>query len=278
MLKPLMQLILDEELKVHPEKERVKEEKAAELGQDLLDKLWQPEEKPSTFWGKVKSALSDEVGLPQKLFNRMIDFRVREGLSYKKEEMQRIMFYATKAFCKGTDILAAGCYLFHHNPQAFQKYATSSEDFNEDVRQSTFDEENVFMPAIGISPPVGIAMIAGQSEQEECRAEDRRPPLRSFAPIRFGYHPSQEKFQGLFEHYHNIFSEPSMNGFKTNPYRYEPLKKLLYTEQPESRYPVSQHKAIVVALNEFNRRLEREPVKVCSHKNDQPNADKQKTI
>ena len=98
MLKPLMQFVLDEELKTHPEKDKEKEEKIATLGQELLDTLWIPEEKPTTFLGKVKNILSDGIDLPQKLFDRMIDFRVRQGLALEKEEMQKVAFYTTKAF------------------------------------------------------------------------------------------------------------------------------------------------------------------------------------
>ena len=274
MLKPLMQFVLDEELKAHPEKNKETEEKAANLGQELLDRLWVPEEKPTDFWGRVKTVLSDGIDLPQKLFDRMVDFRVHQGLAHKKEEMQKVAFYATKAFRKGTELLARGCYLFYHNPKAFGKYATSSTDFQEDVRQSTFDEESVFMPALAIFPS-GTAMAAGQAEQEYYRAEDRRLPLLSFTPIRIGIHPSQIKSQDMFNHCQGLFSDISLRGFSSDSSRYEPLKKLLYTEQLESNYPDLQHKAIVVALNEFNQRLEREPVKVCAHKNTKPKTDTQ---
>ena len=260
-----MHITLDEELKAHPEKNKEQEEKTAELGQELLEKLWDPEEKPTTFWGKVKNAFSDGINLPEKLFDRIVDFRIQHGLAYKKEEMQRVMFYATKAFRSGTEILERGCYLFHHNPQAFEKYATSATDFSEDIHQSTFDEENVFMPAIGIGP-VGIAIAAGQSEYEEERAEDRRLPLCSFAPIKFGYHPALMTSQKEIDKYQGLFGEPSLNGFDTNPYRFEPLKKLLYIEQPQSHYPDTQHKAMVIAINAFNQYLEHEPIKVCVHK------------
>lgn len=272
-----MQSVLNEKTKNDPTLDRTHEEKVAELGQELLDKLWEKEEKPTTFWGKVKSVLSDGINLPQILFDRMIDFRVRHGLINKKEDMQHIMFYTTKAFNKGTDVLAAGCYLFYHNPQAFQKYATSSADFNDDIEQSTFDEENLPMPLVGIGT-VGIAIVAGQAEQEYDRAEDRRLPLCSFAPIKYGFHPSQKEYQGIFKHYEAIFSERSLYGFQTNPYRYEPLKKLLHFEHSESHYPATHHNAMVIAMNEFNKCLQREPVKVCSHKGCSVSSDKQKTI
>lgn len=276
MLTPLMQSVLNEKTKNDPTIDRKHEEKFAELGQELLEKLWEKEANPTTFWGKVKSVLSDGINLPQILFDRMIDFRVRHGLINKKEDMQRVMLYTTKAFNKGTDILAAGCYLFHHNPQAFQKYATSFEDFNDDIRQSTFDVEDLPMPLVGIGT-VGIAIVAGQAEQEYDRAEYRRLPLCSFAPIRYGYNPSQEKNKEMLDRYEHIFSEPSMHGFKTNPYRYEPLKKLLHFEQEESNYPAMHHNALVIAVNEFNKRLQCEPVKVCTHKGNQKAFQKQHT-
>ena len=68
------------------------------------------------------------------------------------------------------------------------------------------------------------------------------------------------------EKYRELFLEISLHDFSTNPFRYEPLKKLLCIEQPESNYPDKQHRAIVVAIDEFNRRLRREPVKICAHK------------
>lgn len=274
MLKPLMQLVLDEELKIHPEKNKEKEEKAAELGQDLLEKLWIPEEKPNTFLGKVKSVLSDGVNLPQILFNRMIDFRARQGLTQKKEQMQRAMFYTTKAFREGTEIMSAACYLFHHNPHAFERYATNQVDFQEDLRRSTYDEESIFMPFLG----TGVPTIVNQSEQEENYADDRRLPLLSFAPIKYGLHPCLINSSREIEKYKQIFLEPSLYGFKNNPYRFEPLKKLLYFEQPESNYPATHHTALVIAVNEFNKRLECEPVKVCSHKENQASPKKQKTL
>ena len=272
MLKPLMQFVLNEELKAHPEKEGTSEKMAAELAQELLEELWQPEKKPITFLGKVKSLLSDGINLPQVLFDRIIDFKSRHQLTDKKEEMRRVMFYTTKAFNKGTDILAAGCYLFYHNPKAFEKYAISSVDFNEDIRLSSYDKDNDFMPLIAL----GIPMAIDQAEQNQ--SEEQRLPLISFAPIRYGFHPSQEKFQGLFEHYNTIFSERSLYGFHTNPSRYEPLNKLLHLEHPESHYPAIQHNAMVIAINEFNKHLAYEPVKVCSHKGKQITPNKQKTI
>ena len=277
MLTPLMQSVLNEKTKNDPTLDRTHEEKVAELGQELLEKLWEKEANPTTFWGKVKSVLSDGINLPQILFDRMIDFRIQHKLSDKKEDMQRVMLYTTKAFNKGTDILAAGCYLFYHNPQAFQKYATSSADFNDDVEQSTFDENNVNTGALGI-PAIGIPLVARQTEEELYRSNMRRLPLYSFAPIKYGFHPSQKKSQGLFEHYNTIFSERSLYGFQTNPYRYEPLQQLLHFEHPESRYPATHHNAIVIAANEFNKCLQREPVKVCSHKGCPVSSDKQKTI
>ena len=277
MLTPLMQSILDERTKNDPTLDRTQEEKFAELGQGLLEKLWVQEEKPTTFWGKVKSVLSDGINLPQILFDRMIDFRVRHGLINKKEDMQHIMLYTTKAFNKGTDILAAGCYLFHHNPRAFQKYATSSTDFNEDIEQSSFDENNVNAGALGI-PTIGIPIVANQTEEELYRSDLRRLPLSSFAPIKYGFHPSQKEYQGVFKHYEAIFSERVLYGFKTNPYKYEPLKKLLHFEHPESCYPATHHNAMVIAMNEFNKQLQQEPVKVCSHKGCSVSSDKQKTI
>ena len=274
---PLMKSILNEELKTHPEKDKDEEGMFSILGQELLEKLWQPDEKPTTFWGKIKVALSDGIDFPQKLFDRMVDFRGVHGFSHKKEEMQRVMFYTTSSFRKGTEILARGCYLFHHNPQAFKKYATSEVDFAEDIRQSTFDEENVFMPALTVWP-VGTFMATGETEQEYERAEDRRLPLLSFAPIKYGQHPSLVASSQELDKYTALFSEPSLYGFDTNPYRLEPLKKLLYLEQPESCYPSLQHKAIVIAINAFNRCLDREPVKICTHKENQASSNKQKTL
>lgn len=273
---PIMHTVLNEELERHPEKDKEKEERAAALGQELLNDLWLPEEKPATFWGKIKSALSDEMDLPQKLFKRMIDFRVRQGLAYKKEEMQKVAFYATKSFRKGTDLMARACYLFYHNPQAFEKYATTSIDFKEDIQRSSFNEENVFMPALAIFPS-GTIMATGQAEQEYDRAEDGRLPLLSFAPIKCGIHPSQIASQVMFNHYQGLFSEPSLYGFSHDSSRYEPLKKLLYEEHPESNYPDLRHKAIVVALNAFNQSLERETVHVCTHK-DKPSASNTQKI
>ena len=273
---PIMRLVLNEELENHPEKDPTQEEKAATLGQELLNKLWQPEEKPASFWEKIKSALSDEIELPQKLFNQIIDFRTKKELTYQKEEMQKVAFYATKSFCKGTDLLARGCYLFYHNPKAFERYATSSIDFQEDVHQGTFDEENVFMPTLGIFPSDTIT-AERPTLQEECRSEDRCLPLLSFAPIKCGIHPSQIESQVMFNHHQGLFSEPSLMGFPYDSCRYEPLKKLLYTEQLESNYPDLQHKAIVVALNEFNRRLEREPAHVCVHKKNSSSLNTQHT-
>ena len=275
MLKPVMQCVLNEVLKNNPEKE--KELKSAELGQELLDKLWVPEQKPNTFWGKVKFTLSDGINLPEKLFNRIIDFRVRQGLTYKRKEMQRVLFYSTSAFRKGTEILARGCYLFHHNPQAFKKYAISSVDFEKDIQQSSFNEENIFMPAIGMGP-VGIFMVGQQSEQEECRAEERQLPLLSFAPIKYGQNPSQMNSQQEIDKYQELFSEPSLRGFSYDPYRYEPLKKLLYSEHSESNYPATQHNAMVIAINAFNQRLEHEAIKICTHKSNSISSDKQKTL
>ena len=262
---PIMRLVLNEELENHPEKDPIQEEKAAALGQELLNNLWQPEEKPASFWERIKSALSDEIELPQKLFNRIIDFRTQKGLTYKKEEMKKVAFYATKSFCKGTDLLARGCYLFYHNPKAFERYATSSIDFQEDVRQSSFDEENVFMPTLAIFPSDTV-IAERQASQEEYHPENRRLPLLSFAPIKCGIHPSQIEFQVMLDHHKGLFSDPSLRPFQYDFCRYEPLKQLLCSEQPESNYPNLQHKAIVVALNEFNRRLEREPVHICAHK------------
>ena len=182
-----------------------------------------------------------------------------------KEEMKKVAFYATKSFCKGTDLLARGCYLFYHNPKAFERYATSSIDFQEDVRQSSFDEENVFMPTLAIFPSDTV-IAERQASQEEYHPENRRLPLLSFAPIKCGIHPSQIEFQVMLDHHKGLFSDPSLRPFQYDFCRYEPLKQLLCSEQPESNYPNLQHKAIVVALNEFNRRLEREPVHICAHK------------
>lgn len=266
---PLMRLILDEELKAHPEKDQTKEENASVLGQELLENLWKPEEKPQTFWGKVKIALSDGINLPEKLFNRLIDFRTRQGLT-DKEEMQRVMFYATNSFRKGTEILARGCYLFYHHPKAFEKYATSPADFQEDIRQSTCDEEGIFMPALGMR-------ITTVTEEDEC-IDDRRLPLLSFAPIKYGKHPCLLANSKEIDKQMGLISDPSLNGFSCDACRYVPLKKLLYVEQPESNYPTTHHRALVIAINEFNRRLEHEPVKICSHRGNSVSPDKQKTL
>ena len=85
--------------------------------------------------------------------------------------------------------------------------------------------------------------------------------------------------QQEFDKYKDLYSEASLQGFSTDPYRYVPLRKLLYIEQPESNYPETQHKAMVLAVNAFNQRLhsEHEPVKICSHKGNSVTSDKQKT-
>ena len=80
-----------------------------------------------------KYSLSDE---PSMVFEAKTTDEMIDRLA--KEEMQHIMFYATNAFRKGTDILARGCYLFHHNPKAFEKYATSPTDFAEDIHHSSY--------------------------------------------------------------------------------------------------------------------------------------------
>jgi len=272
MLKPLMQYILDEELKAHPQKDKTQERKAASLAQELLEKLWQPEEKPTTFWQKVKLTLSDGVNLPEQLFKRVVDFRACQRLAHKKEEMQQVMFYAVQAFRKGTEMLARACYLFNHNPLAFAGYATSSVDFEQDLRQSSCEDENVFMPALW------TVTSAGQSEIQKNHADDRRLPLHSFAPIKYGQHPCLEDSKYQIRKYQDLFDEFSLLGFKTDPFRYVSLKKLLFGHQPDSNYPSLHHQAIVVALNEFNKCLEREPVRVCSHQGKQVTAYRQKII
>ena len=272
MLKPLMQCILDEELKTHSKKDRTQEGKAASLAQELLEKLWQPEEKPTTFWQKVKLTLSDGINLPEQLFNRVVDFRACQGLAHKKEEMQKVMFYAVQAFRKGTEMMAGACYLFNHNPLAFEGYATSSADFDKDIHQNTCDEESIFMPV------QGSAVFTAQVEYKSCRTDDRRLPLFSFAPIKYGRHPCLEDSKYQIRKYQDLFDEFSLLGFKTDPYRYVPLKKLLFGNHPDSNYPSSQHQAIVMALNEFNKCLEREPVQVCPHQGKQVTADRQKVI
>ena len=273
-MKPLMQTILDEELKKTPEKDKEKEQSMAGLGQELLDVLWVPEKETNTLWGKLKDVLSDGINLPQKLFDRIVDFRVDQGLSDKKEEMQKVMFYATMASRKGTDILARACYLFRHNPKAFEKYATTSVDFSEDMRQSAFDEENMFMPTLDILNGAS-GMATGQFEQAEARAYNRRLPLLSFSPIKYGKHPCIINNPTEISKYEGLFSEISLRGWQYDPARFSPLKNLLYAEHPESNYPAQQHEAIVIAINEFSRHLEREPVKVCTHKNKTKTADKQ---
>ena len=203
-----------------------------------------------------------------------MNFRTQRGLAYEKEKTQQVMAYATKAFNKGTEILSAACYLFYHNPQAFKKYAVTSFDYDEDIRRSTFNEENVFMPALGI--PGEMMIVAGQSKQEEDRANSQRLPFLSFAPIKHGYHPCLTESTYEIEEYQKILSEPSLYGFKTNPYRFEPFKKLL--QQPESNYPGIRHQAIVIAINAMNKQLEHEPVKICSHKGRATPQEKQKTL
>ena len=276
MLKPLMQFVLDQELKEHPGKNKEKEEKAASLAQELLEKLWLPDEKPTTFWEKVKFVLSDGVNLPEKLFRTVVSFRAHQGLSDKKEEMQRVMFYTTKAFREGTEMLAAGCYLFCYNPLAFERYATSSLDVEEDIRQSRYDEENLFMPEL----KVGSAVIDKQSEKKENlpQKKDRRLPLLSFAPIKYGQHPCMMDSKCEVARYKDLFSEFSLQGFRTDPYKYTPLKKLLYVDQPESHYPSLQHKTIALVLNAYNQLLEKEPVCVCTHKGAVVSENNQKTI
>ncbi|MBR6231589.1 MAG: hypothetical protein IKQ99_00640 [Alphaproteobacteria bacterium] len=260
---PLMQFVLAEELTAHPEKDKGAEEKASVLGQELLETLWKQERKPDTFWEKVKTALSDDVGLPQTLFNRIVDFQTQQKLD--KKEMNQVMFYATRSFRKGTEILARGCYLFHHNPQAFQKYATSEADFAEDIHQTTVNEENIFMPNLTINPVDATA------------TEDKtdRLPLHCFAPVKYGFHPSFMTPAKEVEKHKGLFSEPFLDGFDTNPYRFEPLKKLLTGDLPESNYPAQHHIAVVIAVNAFNGYLNREPVKICAHKGNSVSPDKQ---
>ena len=268
---PLMKFVLSEELNAHPEKDKEEEGKASVLGQKLLEVLWKPEEKPRTFWEKMKVALSDDMNLPEKLFNRLADFRVRQGLAHEKEKMERVMFYATSSFRKGTEILARGCYLFYHNPKAFKKYTTSPMDFQEDIRQCSCDEENVFMPFL----ETGVPTVSGQSEQEDECSNDRRLPLLSFSPIKYGKHPCLLPNPQEIDKYIGLISDPALQGFLFDSCRYEPLKKLLYVEQPESNYPAAHHKASVIAINEFNWRLEHEPVKICTHKGNAVLPDRQ---
>ena len=45
MLKPLMQFVLKKELKAHSEKDPKQEERAAFLGQELLETLWTSQKK-----------------------------------------------------------------------------------------------------------------------------------------------------------------------------------------------------------------------------------------
>jgi hypothetical protein len=63
-----------------------------------------------------------------------------------------------------------------------------------------------------------------------------------------------------------MLSDSALLGFrdKNNPNRYEPLKKLLYYEQPTSRYPATQHLAIVTAINAFHEQLSQERQRISS--------------
>ena len=107
-LKPLMQSILDENLKAHPEKEREKELKYAELAQELLDQLWKPEEKPTTFRiNKIKCKdkrdlleTFDNLGLKYTEYKDIKDayildnYRIKDGFDSKTGlRIEKMAFY-----------------------------------------------------------------------------------------------------------------------------------------------------------------------------------------
>ncbi|MGN0919936.1 MAG: hypothetical protein ACI4OR_04200 [Alphaproteobacteria bacterium] len=272
MLKPLMQSVLERELKTHPEKEKSEEEKAAALAQELLERLWTPEQKPLTFWKRMKSSFSENDTLPQKLFRRILEFREQKGLVSHKKEMQQVMFYAVRAFREGTEMMAAGCYLFNHNPLAFEKYATSAMDFEQDIQQRTSEEEKNFMPQLE------TAICAKRSPYKGNAADDQCLPLFSFTPIKNGLHPCLMESKWEINKYKELFHEFSLQGFKTDPYRYTPLKKLFLGAQSACAYPAFWHKSIVDSLNEFNKHLAMEPVRICAHKKAPVFPNRQKTL
>ena len=252
---PLIQSIFDEVLKNHPEKDKAKEEKMAQLAQELLKKLWEPLPICKNFWQRF---FTQHSSLPQTIFDRIASFRENQKFTETKEEIWRIMFYTSRAFYQGTEMLARACYLFYHSPLAFRKYSTTEIDFDKDIYRSIHNKIFISPSNVDTVPPF-------QSEQEKQKIENRRLPLLSFAPIKLGIHPCLIDSTEEIEKYKELFSETFLRNFSTNPVRYEPLKKLLCIEQPESNYPDKQHRAIVVAIDEFNRRLRREPVKICVH-------------
>lgn len=269
MLKPLFQFILEDELKTHPETHPVlakfapsksiasKEERFAELGQTLLGSLWQtPTERPKTFWDKVKFAANGNVDieLPTKMFNKISLFRKTYNLS--KEDMQRVMFYLGRAFDKGSEMLNAACWLFHYKPQTFQKYATNPDDFKYDVREGSFKEENVPYPFLMIPP--GMFIVANAEIAERKDAEHRRLPLRSFGPIKCGYHPSLSNSFREIQSYLEMLKEPAWTALPNNSYRNAQFNKLFYYLYPRSNYPTYRHRSVIVAAKEFIKRLENE--------------------
>ena len=269
MLKPLMHFVLEDELKAHPEKHPIlgtlmpskssvqKEKRAAELGQELLETLWHtPNKKPKTFWGKVTFALSDgvDLDLPLKMFNQITAFRKDHNLS--KEEMKKVMSYLGRAFNEGTEMLYAACWLFHYKPQIFKKYATNSDDFKYDVREGSFKEENVPYPLLAM--PLGIWWVANGEIAEKKDAEHRRLPLRSFGPIKCGYHPSLSNSFREIQSYRQMLQEPAWTALPRNSYRNIQFNKILYYLYPQSNYPSNRHQSVIIAAKEFIKRLNNE--------------------
>ena len=269
MLKPLMHYILEDELKAHPEEHPIlssimpsksstkKEERAAELGQELLETLWKTSsKKPDTFFSKLKYELNGgaALDLPLQMFNKIISFRESHGLA--KEEMQKAISYLGHAFNEGNEMLYAACWLFHHKPEVFRKYATNLDDFRHDVREGNFKEENVPYPLLVIPP--GMFIVANAEIAERKDAEHRRLPLRSFGPIKCGYHPSLSNSFREIQSYRQMLQEPAWVSLQENRYRAVYFNKLLYFQYPESNYPDYRHKSLIVAVNEFNKRLKNE--------------------
>ena len=279
MLKPLMHFILEDELKAHPEKHPIlgslmpskssvqKEKKSAELGQELLETLWHtPNKKPNTFFGKVAFALDGnvDVDLPLKMFNQITTFRKAHNLS--KEDMQRVMFYLGRTFDEGTEMLYAACWLFYHKPGVFRKYATNQDDFKQDVHEGNFKEENVPYPLLGIGP-LGIWWVGNAVEAERNNAEHRRLPLRSFGPIKCGYHPSLSNSFREIQSYRQMLQEPDWKSIQGNRYRSIYFNRLLQFRYSEDHYPDYRHKSLIAAANEFNKRLrnEKAPTRSAPH-------------
>ena len=153
---PLIQSILDEELKNYPEKDKAKEEKMAQLAQELLKKLWEPLPEYKNFWQRI---FTRYPSLPQTIFDRITAFRRNQKFTETKEEMWRVMFYTSRAFYQGTEMLARACYLFYHSPLAFRKYSTTEIDFDKDIYRSIHNK--IFMLSANTD-----TITPFQSEQE----------------------------------------------------------------------------------------------------------------